>query len=73
MLEQPQITAQRWGVADFWTYIGVEHIRSSNPGYCYLQAGFEHYRWGQSAKLGKMRLLCMSQTRVREVCYADTP
>ncbi len=27
------------------TEIGVEAVESSNPGYCYLKAGWEHDRW----------------------------
>lgn len=55
-------TSLRWGCDDFWTYIGADHVGSSNPGYCYLQAGFVHDGWVQSAKLGKMRRLCMPKT-----------
>jgi len=27
------------------TEIGVREVRSSNPGYCYIQAGWEHAEW----------------------------
>ncbi len=64
------ITALRWGSEDFWTYVAGAHVTSSNPGYCYLVAGFEHDGWVQSAKLGKLRRLLMPQARVEELCNA---
>lgn len=63
------MTARRWGIHEFWTYIGAEHIQSSNPGYCFLVAGFEHDGWTQSAKLGKLRRLVMPHDKVA-VCAA---
>ena len=50
-------TIDRWGEADFWTYIGAEHVESANPGYCFLVAGFEHDGWVTSSKLGRLRRL----------------
>jgi len=61
------LTGARWGVSDFWTYIGAEHVKSRNPGYCFLQAGFEHHGWTQSAKLGLLRRLRMPAQKVLEL------
>jgi hypothetical protein len=58
------LTAGRWGVADFWTYVARDHIASSNPGYCYLKAGFEHDGWVDSGKLGRLRRLKMPASKV---------
>jgi len=62
--EAVAITAERWGVDDFWTYIGVQHVASPNPGYCFLQAGFIHDGYVHSAKLGTLRRLKMPRLTV---------
>ncbi len=59
------ITALRWGVAPVLTYVGIEHVRSPNPGYCFLQAGFEPAGYTVSAKLGRLRRLIMPAGEVR--------
>lgn len=56
------LTQERWGVSDFWTYIGADHV-PGNPGYCFLQAGFQHDGWVQSQKLGRLRRLVCRQGR----------
>lgn len=57
-------TAQKWGDAAFITYVGRDHVASSNPGYCFLIAGFEHDKWVWSSKLGMLRVLTMPYTTV---------
>lgn len=55
------ITTQRWGIAPegFLTYVAVDKVQSSNPGYCFLLAGFEPAGYTMSNKLGKLRRLIM--------------
>ena len=55
-------TVQKWGIAPqgFITYVAQAHIQSTNPGWCYLQAGWEHDTWVWSAKLGWLRRLLLS-------------
>lgn len=67
--EAVAVTVRRWGVAPqgFITYIGVDHIQSSNPGFCFLMAGFEHHGWVQSSYLGKLRRLVLSPEQCREL------
>ena len=58
------LTASRWGMDDFWTYVARDKVRSTNPGYCFLKAGFEHDGWTESAKLGQLRRLKMPKATV---------
>ena len=53
------ITALRWGAAPFITYVAVDHVRSTNPGYCYIQAGFVRTGYRDQTKLGRMARLEM--------------
>mgnify|MGYP001611601067 CR=1 FL=1 len=59
--EAVSLTIGRWGLAPqgMVTYVAVDHVKSSNPGYCYLQAGWQHDGWVQSRKLGKLRRLVL--------------
>jgi len=57
--EAVALTEQRWGPADFWTYVAKDKVESSNPGYCFLAAGFEHDGWTESQKLGTLRRLVL--------------
>lgn len=34
------IAQERWGPCPFYTYVNTKHTASSNPGYCFLKAGF---------------------------------
>jgi len=58
-------TANRWGINDFWTYIGVNHIRSDIPGYSFFRARFHHHGWTESSKLGSLRRLHMRPHQVQ--------
>jgi len=40
ILEAEQHAARRWPGTRLYTYVKPSAIRSSNPGYCYLQAGW---------------------------------
>lgn len=40
ILEAEQHAWRRWPGARLYTYVDQRKIRSSNPGYCYLQAGW---------------------------------
>lgn len=62
--EAVAFTRERWGSADFWTYIGAEHVQGTNPGFCFLKAGFQHDGWVCSQKLGRLRRLKLTGTPV---------
>ena len=64
--EAIRITRNQWGIASqgFITYVAKSHVRSTNPGYCFLQAGFQHEAWVDSRKLGTLRLLIMCPDEV---------
>jgi len=59
------LTAMIWGDAPFITYVAVDHIESSNPGYCYKIAGFTHKSFNKKTKLGKMARLEMELKGVK--------
>lgn len=40
ILEAEQIAWQRWPGQRLYTYVNPRKIRSTNPGYCYLRAGW---------------------------------
>ncbi len=60
-------TTSKWGIADFLTYVGVEHVKSDNPGYCFIKAGFKSLGFVHSSKIGWMRKLVMPSGEV-ELC-----
>ena len=49
------------------TYVSVEKVKSINPGYCFLMAGFESDGWIEG-KHGRMRRLVMLASEV-EGCH----
>lgn len=53
ILEAEKIVLEAWGPARLYTYVDASQVRSSNPGYCYLKAGWR--KCGQS-KSGKLLL-----------------
>ncbi len=40
ILEAETIAQQRWGMTRFYTYVNPRKIKSDNPGYCFLKAGW---------------------------------
>ena len=64
------ITVRRWGVAAFLTYVGVEHVLSPNPGFCFLRAGFRPAGYTLSKKLGRLRRLVMAPEQAT-ACAAE--
>ena len=65
-------TISHWGLSEFMTYVGVEHIASSNPGYCFIKAGFiplPGYTF--SRKIGWLRKLIMPIETVVE-CFIQS-
>lgn len=38
--EAVALTALEWGVAPFITYVAIKKVKSPNPGYCFVKAGF---------------------------------
>ena len=39
--EAMELAWERWPGERLWTYVDATKIRSSNPGYCFKQAGWE--------------------------------
>ncbi len=39
--EEDEIEWQKWPRERLYTYVNAKKIRSTNPGYCFLQAGFQ--------------------------------
>lgn len=40
ILEAEEIARQRWGEQRFYTYVNPRAVRSTNPGFCFLAAGW---------------------------------
>lgn len=40
ILEAEQLALERWGATRFYTYVNPRKIRSNNPGFCFLKAGW---------------------------------
>jgi len=51
ILEAEQIAWQRWPGERLYTYVAPNKIKSSNPGYCFLQAGWHKCGITKSNKL----------------------
>lgn len=53
ILEAERMAVEKWGPNRFYTYINAARIRSTNPGYCFLMAG-----WNKAglSKTGKVLL-----------------
>lgn len=60
------ITALRWGDQPMITYVALDHVRSTNPGYCFLRAGFTRVGYRDKTKLGRMARLELSVDQVVE-------
>lgn len=43
--EADAIAWSRWPGERLYTYVDAGAIRSTNPGYCFLAAGWSHVRW----------------------------
>lgn len=46
ILEAETLATEKWGPNRFYTYVNGRKIKSSNPGFCFLKAGW--YRIGKS-------------------------
>lgn len=51
----------RWPATVLYTYVDAEQVRSSNPGYCFLRAG-----WTRSAETSKSGRRMLTLTPVAE-------
>lgn len=40
----------KWGPDRCYTYVDPTQVRSTNPGYCYLMAGWRHVHWTKTGK-----------------------
>lgn len=50
ILEAEQHAIQKWGLDRMYTYVDPKRVRSSNPGYCYLMAGWHHHGYSKTGK-----------------------
>lgn len=41
ILEAEDIARARWGNVRFYTYVNQHRVKSQNPGYCFLMAGWQ--------------------------------
>lgn len=41
ILEAEEIARARWGNARFYTYVNAGKVKSINPGYCFISAGWQ--------------------------------
>ena len=62
--EAVAFTAALWGVAAFITYVAVNKVKSPNPGYCFLKAGFHRVGYRDKTKHGLMARLEMDASEV---------
>lgn len=51
ILEAETIAKTRWGNCRFYTYVNQHKIKSSNPGYCFIKAGWQRCGLTKSRKL----------------------
>jgi hypothetical protein len=58
ILEAERFAIDYWGPNRMYTYVDPAKVRSSNPGYCYLMAGWHHVGWSAAGK----RLLAKYET-----------
>lgn len=54
ILEAEKIAWERWPKQRLYTYVNPRKVRSSNPGYCYLRAGWKHCG---TTKINKLKIL----------------
>lgn len=50
ILEAEQHAIDKWGPNRMYTYIDGEKVRSTNPGYCYLKAGWHRHGLSKGGK-----------------------
>jgi hypothetical protein len=50
ILEAEEHAFAKWGPNRMYTYIDPDKVRSTNPGYCYLMAGWRHEGWSKGGK-----------------------
>lgn len=51
ILEAEALAAVRWPGQRFYTYVNPRRVRGSNPGYCYLMAGWRRCGFTKSRRL----------------------
>jgi hypothetical protein len=64
ILEAEQHAIDKWGAGRMFTYVDPARVRSTNPGYCFLMAGW--HRHGYSAKRGRLLLVKYDGLRPRD-------
>lgn len=55
ILEAELLAVKQWGPGRGFTYVDAEKVRSSNPGFCFLAAGWS--REGVSSRRGRVLLV----------------
>lgn len=56
ILEAEKLAWSRWSGERLYTYVDASAVRSSNPGYCYIKAG-----WNKCGYTAKNRLLILEK------------
>ena len=51
ILEAERMAIAKWGPGRFYTYVDASKVRSSNPGYCFLKAGWTRRGLSKGGKL----------------------
>ena len=63
ILSAEKVAENRWGMNRFYTYIDPTQVISTNPGYCFLMAGWNYVRKETSKKLTTSRGLLVMEKR----------
>jgi len=61
ILNAEKIAENRWGKNRFYTYVDPTQVKSANPGYCFLMAGWSYVRKKTSKKLRTSRGLLVME------------
>lgn len=51
ILEAEQHAITKWGPDRMYTYVDPAKVRSTNPGYCYLKAGWHKHGYSKGGKV----------------------
>lgn len=62
IIEADEIAWEKWGNERLYTYVNPKKIKSTNPGYCYIQAGWT--RLPYLTKSGKVVLEILPKGRL---------
>ena len=64
ILEAEHLARERWGDVRFYTYVNPTKVRSSNPGFCFIKAG-----WRRCGKTKARKLIILEKGA--EECFTS--